>query len=64
VEPVGTSLLGRGWGRLKTMSQKGKARRAAREAQQEKEGKKVINWIFGALILLGIIYVVYAVATA
>ncbi|MBQ2192815.1 MAG: hypothetical protein II403_02630 [Prevotella sp.] len=46
------------------MSQKGKARRAAREAQQEKEGKKVINWIFAALILLGVIYVVYAVATA
>ena len=46
------------------MSQKGKARRAAREARQEKEGKQVINWIFGALILLGIVYVVYAVATA
>ena len=46
------------------MSNKGKARRAAREAQQENEGTPVINWIFGALILLGIVYVVYAVATA
>ena len=43
------------------MSHKGKARRAAREAQQEKEGKKVVNWIFGGLILLAMIYVIFAV---
>ena len=29
------------------MSKKGQARRAAYEARQEKEGKKVVNWIFG-----------------
>ena len=34
------------------MSDKGKARRAAYEAQQEKKAKRVVNWIFAALVLL------------
>ena len=30
-------------------------------ARQEKEGKKVVNWIFGALIVLAIAYMIYMV---
>lgn len=40
------------------MSQKGKARRAAREARQEKEGKKIVNWVFGALIVAAVLFLV------
>ena len=43
------------------MSKKNNARRAAYQARQEKEGKKVVNWIFGALIFLAICFVIYAV---
>ena len=43
------------------MSKKGQARRAAYEARQEKEGKKVVNWIFGVLIFLALCFVVYSV---
>ena len=42
------------------MSKKGQARRAAYEARQEKEGKKVVNWIFAALIILAICFIVYS----
>ncbi|HIV83726.1 MAG TPA: hypothetical protein H9992_04060 [Candidatus Prevotella intestinigallinarum] len=41
------------------MSDKGKARRAAYEAQQEKKAKRVVNWIFVALVLLAILYIIY-----
>ena len=41
------------------MSKKGQARRAAYEARQEKEGKKVVNWIFAVLIILAICFIVY-----
>ena len=44
-----------------TMSKKNNARRAAYQARQEKEGKKVVNWIFGALIFLAICFVIYSV---
>lgn len=40
------------------MSQKGKARRAAREARQEKEGKKIVNWVFGALIAAAVVFLI------
>lgn len=43
------------------MSKKGQARRAAYEARQEKEGKKVVNWIFGVLVFLAICFVIYSV---
>ena len=43
------------------MSKKNKARRAAYQARQEKEGKKVVNWIFGVLIFLALCFVVYSV---
>ncbi|MDD5824915.1 MAG: hypothetical protein PUD94_09555 [Prevotellaceae bacterium] len=42
------------------MSKKGQARRAAYEARQEKEGKKVVNWIFAVLIILAICFIVYS----
>lgn len=34
------------------------AKKAAWAAKQEKEGNKVIGWIFGILIALGLIYLV------
>ena len=45
----------------KTMSKKNNARRLAYQARQEKEGKKVVNWIFGALVILAICFVIYSV---
>lgn len=50
--------------KLKDMSNKNKkvqARRAAYEARQEKEGKKVVNWIFAVLVLLALCFIVYSV---
>ena len=35
------------------------SKRAAWAAKQEKEGNKVINWIFGILVGLGVLYLVY-----
>lgn len=35
------------------------ARKAAYEAKQEKEGKKVVEWIIAILILLAVAYTVY-----
>ena len=43
------------------MSQRGKARRAAYKARQEQEGKKVVKWIFGVLIVLAIIFIAYSI---
>ena len=43
------------------MSKKNNARRAAYQARQEKEGKKVVNWICGALGILAICFVIYSV---
>ncbi len=42
------------------MKTKKNARREAYEAKQEKEGKKVVEWIIGALIVLAVIYAVWA----
>ena len=33
------------------------AKQKAYAQKQEKEGRKVVNWIFGCLILLALIYV-------
>ena len=41
------------------MSQKSKLNRARREAKQEEEGKKVVKWIIGVLIVLALIFAVY-----
>lgn len=43
------------------MSKKNNARRAAYQARQEKEGKKIVNWIFGVLVFLAICFVIYSV---
>ncbi|MCH3981890.1 MAG: hypothetical protein LKE41_08290 [Prevotella sp.] len=40
------------------MSERSKIRRAQRDAKQEKQAKKVINWIFAALIILALIFMI------
>ncbi len=40
------------------MSEKSKQNRARREAKQEKQGKQVVKWIFGVLIVLAIAYAI------
>lgn len=35
------------------------AKQKAYEKKQEQEGKKVVNWIFGCLIVLAIVYAVW-----
>ena len=34
---------------------------AKQENKQEKEGRNVINWIFGILIALGVVYAIYSI---
>lgn len=41
-----------------TMSEKSKLNRAKKAARQEKDAKKVINWIFAVLIILAIAFLV------
>ncbi len=41
------------------MSRNSKINRERRQAEQERQGKKVIEWIFWGLILLGIACAVY-----
>jgi len=36
-------------------------KKVAYQKKQEDNGKKVVNWIFGVLILLAIAFVVYSV---
>lgn len=42
------------------MSQNSRINRARREAKQEKEGKKVVEWIIVGLIILALIFYVYS----
>lgn len=42
------------------MSQRSKINRARREAKQEKEGKKVVEWIIGGLIILALAFYIYS----
>ncbi len=37
------------------------AKREAYAAKQEQEGRNVINWIFGILIALGVVYAIYSI---
>jgi len=46
------------------MSQKRKAQRARHEAQQEKQAKGIINWIFGVLVVLAIVFLVMQIINA
>ena len=41
------------------MSEKSKLHRAQKEARQEKQAKKLINWIVGGLIVLAVVYLIY-----
>ena len=50
-----------------TMSGNKDLRRAKHEAYQKKQaakGEKVIKWIFGGLIVLGILFAIYAASLA
>ena len=40
------------------MSKKVNAKREAYAKKQEEQGKKVVTWIFGGLIILAIIYLI------
>ena len=42
------------------MKDQKKARREAYEKRQEKEGRKVVNWIFAILVILAIIFIFYS----
>jgi len=37
------------------------AKRAAYEKKQEQEGRKIVNWIFGCLVVLAVGYMAYAI---
>jgi hypothetical protein len=37
------------------------AKRAAYAHKQEEQGRKVINWIFAILVLLGVIYAAFTI---
>ena len=41
------------------MNKKVNARKEAWQKKQEEKGKKVVGWIFGVLILLAIIYLIW-----
>lgn len=41
------------------MSKKVNAKREAYAKKQEEQGKKVVTWIFGGLIILAIIYLIW-----
>ena len=42
------------------MSKKNNARRAAYQKRQEEDGKKVVNWTFGVLVVLALAFAVYS----
>ncbi len=42
------------------MSKKMNAKRVAWQKKQEEKGRKVVNWIFGVLILLAILYLLWS----
>ena len=41
------------------MSKKNQSKREAYAKKQEEKGKKVVAWIFGGLIILAIIYLIW-----
>ena len=46
------------------MSNKKRIRRSHRDEQIEKQGKKVFNWIVGAMILLAVVLIAVFVSSA
>ena len=45
------------------MSEKSKINRAARQAKQERQAKKVVYWIFGTLIAFAIAFMIYSMVS-
>ena len=45
------------------MSQKRKLQRARYAAKEEEKGKSIVKWIFGCLVALAVIYMIYIVYT-
>ena len=45
--------------KLSIMNKKVNAKKEAWEKKQEEKGKKVVAWIFGGLIVLAIIYLIW-----
>ena len=43
------------------MKKKNNAKREAYAKKQEEQGKKVVTWIFGGLIVLAIIYLIWTI---
>ena len=43
------------------MSKKGNAKRVAYQKKEEEQGRKVVNWIFGVLVVLAIIFAVWTI---
>lgn len=43
------------------MKKKNNAKREAYAKKQEEQGKKVVTWIFGGLIVLAVIYLIWTV---
>ena len=41
------------------MKKKNNAKREAYAKKQEEQGKKVVTWIFGGLIVLAVIYLIW-----
>ena len=41
------------------MSKKKNPKREAYKKKQEEQGRKVINWIFGVLVALAVIYLIF-----
>lgn len=45
------------------MSQKRKLQRARYAAKEEEKGKSIVKWIFGCLVALAVIYMIYIIFT-
>ena len=43
------------------MKKKNNAKREAHAKKQEEQGKKVVTWIFGGLIVLAVIYLIWTI---
>lgn len=41
------------------MSKKKNPKREAYKKKQEEQGRKVVNWIFGVLVALAVIYLIF-----
>lgn len=52
-------MMNSNFNKHETMSEKRNAKRSAYQKKQEQEGKKVIYWILGVLIVLTIIYLIW-----